>query len=122
MRRDRQGGAAAVEYAILLPALLVFTLGLVDMGRLLWTQTTLDRAVEAAARCAAINTTLCSTNAKIQAYAVDQAYGLNVTTTAFTPATSGCGASVSASLPFRLIIPWLARTSLTLTATSCYPL
>jgi Flp pilus assembly protein TadG len=122
MMRDRRGGAAAVEYAIILPALLIFTLGLIDMGRLLWTQTTLDRAVEAAARCAAINTTLCGTNAQIQTYAVGQAYGLQVTTTAFTPSKPGCGASVVASVPFRLIIPWLATTSLTLTAHGCYPL
>ena len=114
-------GAAAIEYAILLPALLLFTLGIVDVGRLIWTQTTLDRAVEAASRCAAVNATLCGTGAQIQSYAVGQAYGLQVTTAAFTTGTSGCTSGVQASVPFRLIIPWLARTSLTLTAKACYP-
>jgi Flp pilus assembly protein TadG len=114
-------GAVAIEYAIILPVLLVVVLGIIDVGRLLWTQTTLDRAVEAASRCAAINVTLCGTTAKIQSYAVTQAYGLAVTTMAFTVSAPTCGLSVKASFPFRLIIPWLARTSLTLTATSCYP-
>jgi Flp pilus assembly protein TadG len=115
-------GAVAIEYAIVLPALLVILLGIIDVGRLLWTQTTLDRAVEAASRCAAINATLCGTTLQVQTYAVGQAYGLQVTTAAFTVSTPACGVNVQANLPFRLIIPWLARTSLTLTAKSCYPL
>ena len=114
-------GASAVEYAILLPALLIFTLGIVDIGRLLWTQTTLDRAVEAASRCASINATQCGTAAKVQAFAVQEAYGLQITTTAFTAGPAGCTSGVTASYPFRLIIPWLTRTSLTLTAKACYP-
>jgi Flp pilus assembly protein TadG len=117
----RENGAAAVEYALLLPALLVFTLGIIDVGRLLWTQTTLDRAVEAASRCAAIDTTSCGTAAQIQAFAVQEAYGLQITATAFTSGTTGCTSGVSASVPFVLIIPWLSTTSLTLTAKACYP-
>lgn len=117
----RNDGAVTIEYALILPVLLVMVLGIIDVGRLLWTQTTLERAVEAASRCAAINTTLCGTTAKIQNYAVTQAYGLTVTTSVFTVSTPVCGVTVQASFPFRLIVPWLARTSLTLTATSCYP-
>ncbi len=45
----------AVEYGIILPVLLMLMLGIIDTGRLIWTQTTLDRAVEAAARCGAVN-------------------------------------------------------------------
>lgn len=115
-------GAVAIEYAILLPALLVILLGIIDVGRLLWTQTTLDRAVEAASRCAAINATLCGTTLQIQTYAVTQAYGLQITSAAFTVTKPACGVNVQVSVPFRLIIPWLTRTSLTLTAKSCYPI
>jgi Flp pilus assembly protein TadG len=117
-----RSGTVAVEYALLLPALLVFVLGIVDTGRLLWTQITLEHAVEAASRCSAIDTTLCSTAAKTQSYAVTQAYGLTVTTSNFTVSTPSCGTTVKASVPFVLIIPYLTTTSLTLTATSCYPL
>ena len=120
-RLRSSGGAVAIEYAIILPALLVMVLGIIDVGRLLWNQTTLDRAVEAAARCAAINATLCGTAVQIQAYAVDQAFGLNVTAATFTVSKPACGQTVEASMPFQLVIPWLASSTLTLTATGCYP-
>jgi Flp pilus assembly protein TadG len=118
----RSSGEVSIEYGLILSALLVFVLGIVDTGRLLWTQTTLEHATEAASRCYAIDTTLCGTTAQTQTYAVAQAYGLQVTTAAFTVSTLACGANVKASLPFVLIIPWTTTTSLTLTATSCYPL
>ncbi len=47
-------GSTAIEYAIVLPVLLMFVLGIIDAGRLLWTYVTIYRATEAAARCAAI--------------------------------------------------------------------
>ena len=59
----RSSGSVAVEYGLLLPALLLLVLGVMDVGRLLWTQATLDRAVEAAARCAAVNTISCASTA-----------------------------------------------------------
>jgi len=43
-------GTVAIEYALILPVMLLFTLGIMDTGRLLWTYITLTRAVEAAAR------------------------------------------------------------------------
>lgn len=118
----RSSGAVGVEYGLLLPALLVLVLGIIDVGRLLWTQTTLEHAVQAASRCGAIDTTLCSTASQTQTYAVAQAFGLQVATTNFTVSTLACGRNVTASVPFVLIIPWITTTSLTLTATSCYPL
>jgi hypothetical protein len=47
-------GAVAIEYAFVLPALLLFLLGILECGRLFWSYTTLYRATEAAARCGAI--------------------------------------------------------------------
>ena len=38
---------------LILPALLMFTLGIIEYGRYLWAYTTLMRATEAAARCGA---------------------------------------------------------------------
>ncbi|MGA7974726.1 MAG: TadE/TadG family type IV pilus assembly protein, partial [Pseudolabrys sp.] len=51
---NRRRGAVAIEYALILPALLLLVIGIIDTGRVLWTYTTLYRATEAAARCAAI--------------------------------------------------------------------
>ena len=38
-------GTAALEFAILMPVFLVMFLGIMEFGRLLWTQTTLQHAV-----------------------------------------------------------------------------
>jgi Flp pilus assembly protein TadG len=115
-------GTVAVEYALVLSALLIFVFGIMDVGRVLWSRTTLERAVEAAARCAAVNTAICGTAAQIQAYAATQAFGLTIASTAFTPTTATCGTHVTATLPFTFVIPWIATSGITLTATACYPL
>jgi len=65
----------------------------------------------------------CATDTKL-VYVISRdsyLYKFDPPTAAFTAGTSGCTSGVQASVPFRLIIPWLARTSLTLTAKACYP-
>jgi Flp pilus assembly protein TadG len=114
-------GAVAVELSLILPALLVVVLGLMDVGRLIWTQTTLDRAVESAARCAAVNTVSCGSTSATQTYAAGQAFGLAVATAVFTATTATCGANVSVTMPFAFIIPWLTTANITLDASACYP-
>jgi Flp pilus assembly protein TadG len=116
----RRNGSVAIEYGIILPVFLLLVIGLLDAGRLIWTQTTLDRAVEAAARCAAIDAVQCGTAAQVQDYAVGQAFGLTIDASAFTVAAKTCGVEVAVSYPFRLVIPWVARDALTLHATACY--
>jgi Flp pilus assembly protein TadG len=55
MRRARQDrGAAAVEFALVLPVLLLIIFGIIDFGRMLYTQITLTQAAQASARAAAI--------------------------------------------------------------------
>jgi Flp pilus assembly protein TadG len=124
-------GTVAIEYGLILPAMLLFTLGIMDTGRLLWTYVTLTRATEAAARCGAVNTTTCPT-ASIPAYAVTQAWGINdVTAADFTATTPACGVQVQATYTFQFITPWFpsfgasapfGAPTMTLNATSCYPI
>jgi Flp pilus assembly protein TadG len=127
-RRPHMRGAVAIEYAFVLPVLLLFVLGILECGRLFWTYTTLYRATEAAARCGAVDATLCATAAEIEAYGVTQAYGLTITASAFTAATASCGMQVTASFPFTLVIPWVTVGTpsgsfniITLNPTACYP-
>jgi protein-S-isoprenylcysteine O-methyltransferase Ste14 len=89
--RGKMRGAVAIEYAFVLPVLLLFLLGILECGRLYWTYTTLYHAAEAAARCGAVNATLCATTSQTQSYAAAQAYGLTVSASAFTAATAACG-------------------------------
>lgn len=118
---DRRSGTAALEYALILPVLLVMLLGALDVGRAMWLQVTLERAVEAAARCAAINTTTCGTAAQIKAYAISQAFGTTMSSSTFTSAVASCGAKVTGTLPFAFVTPWPTKRKITLGATACYP-
>jgi Flp pilus assembly protein TadG len=115
-------GAVALEYAIVLPALLLLVLGIIDAGRVIWTVTTLNHAVESAARCGAVDAVTCKSPTNIQAYAVTQAYGVAVNASAFTATTTSCGMNVVASLPFTFVVPWIGRSQITLSASACYPL
>lgn len=124
----RRRGATAIEYAIILPVLMLAVFGIMDVGRLLWTYTTIVSASEAAARCYAIKAAGCTTAADVQNYAVTQAWGLSTDPSAFTVATQACGAQVRATYVFAFVIPWLSAVppfgsanSITLTTTACYP-
>jgi Flp pilus assembly protein TadG len=125
---DRARGSIAVEYAIVLPALLMFLLGLVDAGRLFWSYTTLSRSVAAASRCAAVDTINCRTAAAVQSYAAVQAWGLGLASSAFTVTTAACGTQVQGTMVFGFVTPWFyvaapfgASNTLTLSAAACYP-
>ena len=95
MRRLDDKGAAMLEYAVVLPIFLSFTIGVMDMSRLLWTQVTLDRAVQSAARCAAVNTTACGGAAAIQTFAAGEAWGVSVASSNFAVSYPSCGVTVS---------------------------
>ena len=115
-------GAVAIEYALLLPALLLFVVGIMETGRIIWTQTTLDRAVEAAARCGAVDQTTCATTIATAQYAVTQAFGLKIAVAAFTVTKPACGVSVTAAFTYNFVIPLVAPKAMTLNAQACYPL
>jgi Flp pilus assembly protein TadG len=115
---DRRG-TTAIEYAIVLPALLLFLLGIMDTGRLLWNYTTLYRAVEAAARCGTVNLTDCGTTGQIQSRAVAEAWGMSVSAGSFTVADQACGLRVSTSYSFVFTIPGFS--AITLEPEACFP-
>lgn len=127
-----QRGAVAIKFALVFPVLALFLLGIMDLGRLLWTYTTLQRASEAAARCYAIQAVGCTTFGGTQTYAVAQAWGLSVNPSAFTVSSTvnspACGTQVVASYVFTFVIPWFygvsplgTSNSITLTASACDP-
>jgi hypothetical protein len=128
--RGNTRGATAVEYAIVLPAFLMFVLGLMDCGRLIWTYATLSRAAESAARCWVINTVTCGTGSSTETYAVTQACGLGLNAasahTIFHATTPACGKQVVGTLSFTFTIPWFygwapGGNAMTMNVTACYP-
>lgn len=121
-RRSRQRGTAVIEFAIILPILLLCVLGLIEFGRAIWTQATLDYAVQAAARCAAVDPLTCGTAAQTQQYATTKAPGLSLPASAFTVTNPACGVEVAASLAFDFLVPELLPYSQTFNARACFPI
>jgi Flp pilus assembly protein TadG len=114
-------GTTAVETAIVLPAFLLLLFAVIEAGLLFWTQTTLQSAVEAAARCAVVNTTQCGSTSAIQSYAAAQAPAMTVSSSSFNVSQPSCGYQVSISYPFSFIVPELYSGIITLNAKSCHP-
>src|SRR5262249_37738567 len=54
--RNNQGGSA-VEFAIVIFPVMLFTIGIVQTGYLVWVNNLLHASVDAAARCAAVKST-----------------------------------------------------------------
>jgi Flp pilus assembly protein TadG len=126
-----RGGATAVEMAFLLPVFMLFLLGICEFGRALWTQTALQFAVEAAARCAAVSPSLCTaaggSTMDVPGYAASQAFGMTIPSSAFTYTQNAVcgvgtgGSQVTASYLFDAVVPALVPVNITLSAKSCHP-
>jgi Flp pilus assembly protein TadG len=122
-------GSMALEYGLILPVLVLMILGTMEVGRLIWTYTTLVRAVEASARCAAVNPAACGSASQIASRAATEAWGLAPATSVFTSQILACGMTVTATYNHSLLIPWPGGSdaehpsnSIPLTVTACYPL
>src|SRR5690348_16032393 len=116
---EERGGAAAVEFAMTVPILLVAMLGLIEFGRVLWAQNALHFAVEEAARCATIDVTTCGNTNETKTFA-STASGFTFPTSAFTVTTETCGNQVVGSYAFQFLTS-LFGTGPTLTAQACFP-
>lgn len=111
-------GATAAEFALVVPVFLAMVFGSIELGRFMWIRNSLQTAVEAAARCSALNAPQCTTAADTQTYAAGFASVASVPSSAFTVATEACGRAVTASYAFTPITP-VVPLNATLTARSC---
>jgi Flp pilus assembly protein TadG len=123
-KQARNAGTVALEYGLILPIMIGLMLGVIDISRLLWTVTSLNRAVEASARWGGIN----NTTAGVTDRAVQEAWGINASAGDFTASVQACGVQVTANYAFDFLIPWPTSTgglennnSIQLTATACHP-
>ncbi len=112
-------GATAVEYAFVLPILAMAVLGGIWVGVLTFSVSSLDLAVQSAARCMAVDSNNCGTPAATQTYAQSLYGGPNISPT-FTAQAGGCGHTVTAQASFDLnILPGFG--SIPLSVSACYP-
>ena len=119
---DRRGAALA-ETAIVIPVFVLLIFGVIESGLLMFAQLSLDNAVGAAARCAAVNPNLCGTRALTETYALSQTVGLPPVANFTAQQCNNGSTQVSASYNFTslvgTLVPYLS--SLTLTAAAQYP-
>ncbi|MDB5428616.1 MAG: hypothetical protein JWR47_434 [Phenylobacterium sp.] len=112
-------GATAIEFALVLPAFILMILGGMATATLGFAVSSLHFAVEDAARCAAVKTTVCTNAASTQTYAA-RAYQGPAISPVFSATTAGCGHTVSATGVYSVnVIPQLLNVPLS--ATACYP-
>jgi len=117
--RDNDHGATAVEFAIIAPVAIMLLVGIMSLSLMLLSVGSMHFAVEAAARCASANPTLCGSSTAIVAYA-NSRYSGALTKPIFTSASAACGNQVSASITYTLDVG-LYQQSVPLSATSCFP-
>jgi hypothetical protein len=114
-----QGGASAVETAMVLPVFLILLIGIVSTAQLAWAVNSLHFAVQEAARCSAVNAVTCGTDAKTVAVAKDRYRGPDVAAK-FAVASSACGQSVTATGKFDLNLA-LTSVAVPISAGACFP-
>jgi Flp pilus assembly protein TadG len=112
-RKARDRGSVAVEFALVLPVLLLIVFGIVDFGRALNAQISLTGAAREGARLAALG----YTNAQVQSRVAAAAPSLSgITTRVAASCPDGAGpaadAQVDVSYTFRFITPIGAVASL----------
>ena len=112
-------GTAAVEFAMVAPAFIGLAVGAFYVCLCLFLTGSLHYAVEQAARCASVNTTVCSSSTAITSYAQNNYFGPGGTPN-FTYAAAACGNSVTASMNYVLDVG-LRRFTIPISATACFP-
>jgi Flp pilus assembly protein TadG len=88
-------GSALLEAALLMPVLLLLTLGIVYLGIELWSAVSLSQATYIAARCRAVDSTKCADDTAATSLARSGSFGLNANDLSFQ--TVACQNGVSHS-------------------------
>ena len=114
--RTNDRGAAAVEFALVLPFLLLVVCGIIDFGRAYNAKITLTQAAREGVRVWSLGGTATAATTRV----TDAAAGLSGVTVTTTPCTFGQETSLTATAPFTYLTPLIAdlapgTTSLTAT-------
>jgi Flp pilus assembly protein TadG len=126
-RRD-QRGAAAVEFALVIPLFVALTFGVIHMSMVVYAAVNLHDATEYTARCLAVsaNTTggTCPSTsaANVQAYGAGRYTGPNISPT-FTIISGTCTGTVQqvqGTGTYQVVLG-LVNLPITITAKACFP-
>jgi len=111
-------GTTAVEFAVLLPAFVMLIVGGMFSAGLVFTLAAMHFAVEDGARCASVQTTICTNSSTIVSFAQSHYNGLVSPTFTYSP--SGCGHTVTGTVTYTLDAG-LKTFSVPLSTSACYP-
>src|SRR5262249_49454105 len=110
-------GAVAVELVILLFPMTLMLFGIFDIGMAMLTETRINFAAEAAAKCGAISAPTCASPSHTAAYGASIAALPGLNALGFSVTTAACGIYVTATYPYAgVVLP-----PITLSAGACYP-
>src|SRR5579885_2821730 len=113
-----RSGASAVEFALVLPPMIMLLLGTLSACVVVFAAASLHYAVEGAARCYSVNASQCGSATTAQTYASRRYFGPS--SPSFTASTPACGHQVSGTLSLALTIG-VAQWIVPLSATACFP-
>jgi Flp pilus assembly protein TadG len=119
-----ENGGTALEFALVIPVILAFVLGAIQIAIVLWVDNLLFFSVDLAARCAAVG----STNSPCQATMAETvttsmpSSSIGTLATASNPNCTGNNVGISATFTIDfLVFPWPKNSRPALQANSCYP-
>ena len=115
----RRDGGSAVEFALVAPVFVLTVVGAFFVCQMALTTVSLHFAVEDAARCASVRTTVCKDATTTQTYASSRYFGPNVSPT-FIYASAACGNQVTGTVSFTLDLG-TSKQVLPITASACAP-
>jgi Flp pilus assembly protein TadG len=113
-----QDGVTAVEFALVLPPLIMLLIGLMSASLAVYSASSVRFAVEQAARCYSVDAAQCSSPTAAQNYATSSYDGMNTPT--FTASIQACGHQVSGTVTVQLNAA-LVQWDIPLTSSACFP-
>jgi Flp pilus assembly protein TadG len=135
--RKARNGTVAVEFALLAIPFLMFSFGIIECGRLIWTDEALEATAAIGARCMGVLASSCASSGtysstNTQNYIISVASGWNVTlpTSALTLSTAGtCGgvagfSQVTITYTFQTVVPLLLDSlanGVSMSVQACFP-
>jgi Flp pilus assembly protein TadG len=113
-------GASAVEFALILPVFCALTIGAINLCLVVYANSRLQYAVDDAARCESVKTTICTSSATTQTHAATT-FGFAGLSPTFTASPAVCGNQVVGSVTYPLSAV-ITTISVPISASSCFPI
>jgi Flp pilus assembly protein TadG len=117
--QDR-AGATAAEFALVLPVFGALTIGAINLCMVVYANSRMQFAVDDAARCLSVKTTICTGIASAQSHAAAM-FGFSGLNPSFTASQGPCGSQVVGTVTYPLMAV-VTTVSVPISASSCFPI